>query len=72
MLGIGNLMFMKNAVADHAGPIGGGDSKKTLVAEWQNTEVNLNHLDCEADRSRINDLKMVYNKPSVNISSKLM
>lgn len=51
----------KEKPSEHAGPVTGDPSKRDLFNnEWQNTEVNLNHLDLEADRNRINSLKAAY------------
>lgn len=64
LLGISNLLFMKDKKekpSEHAGPVTGDPSKRDLFNnEWQNTEVNLNHLDLEADRNPINSLKAAY------------
>ena len=76
LLGISNLLFMKDKKdkpSEHAGPVTGDPSKKDLFNnEWQNTEVNLNHLDLEADRNRINALKAAYIDQYVSISMSVL
>ena len=53
--------------SEHAGPVT-ANKKDLFDSEWQNTEVNLNHLDLEADRNRINALKAAYIEPYDNAS----
>lgn len=54
---------MKDMPSEVAGPI--NSRNDNFEKEWQNTEVNLNHLDLEADRNRINALKSTYIEPYV-------
>ena len=48
-------------VSDAAGPVSEIKDRDSLM-EWQKTEVNLNHLDQEADKERIASLKAAYEK----------
>ena len=59
------MLYMKDnetKPSEHAGPVT-ANKKDLFDSEWQNTEVNLNHLDLEADRNRINALKAAYIEP---------
>ena len=47
-----------------AGPVT-SDKKDLFNNEWQNTEVNLNHLDLEVERKRVNALKKAYHESYV-------